>query len=190
MQPLVHGRNVDVTDRVREYVEKKVGKLDRYLPQAHETRVELAHNASRAASDRYTAQITIWSNGHILRAEESTNDIFASIDASADKMYRQIQRFKGRRYHGKRRASAAANAEAERAAIRVEEAEAVEEEEVQTIIRRKEFLLQPMNEEEAIAQMEMLGHDFYVYFDANAKNINVLYRRKDGHYGLLQPRMS
>lgn len=187
MQTIVHGRNVEVTDRVREYVDKKVGKLDRYLPQINEARVELSHNATRAASDRYTAQITIWSNGQILRAEESTHDIFASIDASTDKMVRQINRFKGRRWDGRRRASVVASAEAERAAIR-EEDEVAEEEE-RTIIRRKEFLLEPMDEEEALAQMELLGHDFFVYYDVDARNVNVLYRRKDGQYGLLQPRI-
>lgn len=183
----IHGRNVDVTDWIEEYVDKKVGKLERYLPTVKEARVELTHNATRAASDRYTAQITIWSNGQILRAEESTSDIFASIDASADKMYRQIRRFKGRRFHTKRRASAAASAEAELAATMTED---LEEEEEARIIRRKEFLLQPMNEEEAMAQMELLGHDFFVYYDMDARDVNVLYRRRDGQFGLLQPRLA
>ena len=188
MEMIIHGRNVDVTDRLEEYVDKKVGKMERYLPSANEARVELAHNESRAAADRYTAQITIWSNGQILRAEESTNDIFASIDASADKMYRQIRRFKGRRYHTKRRASAAASAEAELAAT-MTDLPADDEDEEARIIRRKEFLLEPMNEEEAMAQMELLGHDFFVYFDLDARGVNVLYRRRDGQFGLLQPRI-
>ncbi len=188
MEMIIHGRNVDVTDRLEEYVDKKVGKMERYLPSANEARVELAHNESRAAADRYTAQITIWSNGQILRAEESTNDIFASIDASADKMYRQIRRFKGRRYHTKRRASAAASAEAELAAT-MTDLPADDEDEEAHIIRRKEFLLEPMNEEEAMAQMELLGHDFFVYFDLDARGVNVLYRRRDGQFGLLQPRI-
>ncbi len=187
MDLIIHGRNVDVTDWIEEYVDKKVGKMERYLPSAGEARVELTHNETRAAADRYTSQITIWTNGQILRAEESTSDIFASIDASADKMYRQIRRFKGRRYHTKRRASAAASAEAEFLATMAEAEE--EEEEEARIIRRKEFPLQPMNEEEAMAQMELLGHDFFVYFDLEANGVNVLYRRRDGQFGLLQPRM-
>jgi len=186
----VHGRNVDVTDWIEEYVDKKVGKLTRYLPTVNEARVELTHNATRSADDRYTVQITMWSNGQILRAEESTSDIFASIDASVDKLARQIRRFKGRRFHGKRRAAAAANAEAELTAALIEEADAEEEEEVAVITRRKEFVLQPMNEEEAIAQMELLGHDFFVYYDMDASGVNVLYRRRDGQYGLLQPRLA
>lgn len=186
MQLLVHGRNVEVTDWIREYVDKKVGKLERFLPEANDARIELTHNTTRAAGDRYTAQITVWTNGQILRAEESTSDILASVDATVDKMSRQIRRFKDRRYQGRRRASAAANAEADVAATMIEEAP--DEEEVGHIIRRKEFALEPMDEEEAVAQMELLGHDFFVYYDMAAKAVNVLYRRRDGQYGLLQPR--
>lgn len=186
MQLLVHGRNVEITDWIREYINKKVGKLDRFLPQVSEARVELTHNATRASDDRYTAQITLWSNGQILRAEESTSDILASIDAAVDKMSRQIRRYKGRRVQTRRRATSGVSAEA--AATMVEELP--EEEEMGHIIRRKEFVLEPMNEEEAMAQMELLGHDFFVYFDMDAKGVNVLYRRRDGQYGLLQPRMA
>jgi putative sigma-54 modulation protein len=190
MQLIVQGRNVEITDWIREYVNKKVGRLERYLNQVSDARIELSHNATRAADDRYTAQLTMWSNGHILRAEESTADILVSIDAAVEKISHQISRFKGRRYQNRRRQSAAVNAEAQLAATLVEEVEAEEEEgEIGTIIRRKEFLLQPMDEEEAVAQMELLGHDFFVYFDVNAKAVNVVYRRRDGQYGLLQPRI-
>lgn len=188
MQLLVHGRNVEITDWIREYVNKKVGKLDRFLSQVSEARVELTYNDTRASNDRYTAQITLWANGDILRAEEATSDILASIDATVDKMSRQIRRFKGRRVQTRRRASAAVSAEAELAATMVEES--AEEEEIGHIIRRKEFVLEPMNEEEAIEQMELLGHDFFVYYDMDAKGVNVLYRRRDGQYGLLQPRLA
>jgi putative sigma-54 modulation protein len=189
MQLLVHGRNVEITDWIREYVQKKVGKLERYLSQVSDARVELSHNSARAANDRYTAQVTFWANGQILRAEESTSDIFASIDAVADKMAQQVRRFKGRRYQTRRRASAAASAEAQIAATLIEEVPEEEEEELGHIIRRKEFVLEPMNEEEALAQMLLLGHDFFVYYDIEAQGINVIYRRRDGQYGLLQPRI-
>jgi putative sigma-54 modulation protein len=188
MQLLVHGRNVEITDWIREYLQKKVGKLERFLSQVSDARVELSHNATRAADDRYTAQITFWVNGQILRAEEATSDIFASIDAAVDKMSRQVRRFKDRRYQSKRRASVAASTEAQLAAVMVEELPDEEEEEGH-IIRRKEFVLEPMNEQEALAQMELLGHDFFVYYDLEAQGVNVLYRRRDGQFGLLQPRI-
>jgi putative sigma-54 modulation protein len=189
MQLLVHGRNVEITDWVREYVNKKVGRLERFLNQVTDARIELSHNATRAADDRYTAQLTIWSNGHILRAEESTADILVSIDAAVEKMGQQIRRFKGRRYQNRRRQSAAVNAEAQLAATMVAEEELDEEQELGKIVRRKEFILQPLDEEEAVAQMELLGHDFFVYYDVRAKMTNVVYRRRDGQYGLLQPRL-
>jgi len=188
MQLLVHGRNVEITDWIREYVNKKVGRLERYLNNVSDARIELSHNATRAAEDRFTAQLTIWSNGHILRAEESTADILVSIDAVVEKMSQQIYRFKGRRYQNRRRQSAAVSAEAQLAATMVAEAEESEDE-ISKIVRRKEFILQPLDEDEAATQMELLGHDFFVYYDVDAKAINIVYRRRDGQYGLLQPRL-
>lgn len=190
MKVVVHGRNVDVTDYMKEYVTKKVGKLERYLPQLGEVRAELTQNMTRSADDRYTAQITIWANGQILRAEESTSDIFASIDATVDKMASRVRRFKGRRYENRRRASHAVTREAELTATAVSEEAAEPEEEAGVIIRRKEFMIQPMDEEEAVEQMELLGHDFFVFFNPQQRGVNVIYRRKDGNYGLLQPTVS
>lgn len=188
MQLLVHGRNVEITDWIHEYVNKKVGRLERYLNNVSDARIELSHNATRAAEDRFTAQLTIWSNGHILRAEESTADILVSIDAVVEKMSQQISRFKGRRYQNRRRQSHALNAEAQMAATMVAEEDEAEEDATR-IVRRKEFILQPLDEQEAVAQMELLGHDFFVYYDVDAKAIDVVYRRRDGQYGLLQPRL-
>ena len=189
MKVMVHGRNVDVTDYMKEYVTKKVGKLERYLPQIGEVRAELTQNMTRSANDRYTAQVTIWANGQILRAEEATSDIFASIDATVDKISSQIRRFKGRRYDNRRRASHVATKEVELAAAAVAEGVAEPDEELGHIIRRKEFQLQPMDEEEALEQMELLGHDFFVFYNVDNKAINVIYKRKDSNYGLLLPTM-
>ena len=188
MQLLVHGRNVEVTDWIREYVNKKVGRLERYLNQVSDARIELSKHDTRAADDRFTAQLTIWSNGQVMRAEESTADILVSIDATVEKMSQQIRRFKGRRYQARRRQSAAAVAEAQLVSELVSDEEDLEEE-VGKIIRRKEFILQPLDEDEAVAQMELLGHDFFVYYDVDVKAVNVVYRRRDGQYGLLQPRL-
>ncbi len=187
MELTIHARNLEMTDWIRQYVEKKVKRLERYLPQARELRIDLVHNETRAASDRYTAQLTMWANGQILRAEESTGDIFASIDAAVDIMYRQIERYKGRRYHNRRR-NAAANAVYMEAAPPLLEEES-EEEEAPRIVRVKEFVAEPMDPEEAIEQMELLGHDFYVFFNPDTKSLNVVYRRRDGNYGLLQPQI-
>ncbi|MEZ4636549.1 MAG: ribosome-associated translation inhibitor RaiA [Caldilineaceae bacterium] len=185
----VHGRNIEVTDWIKEYVEKKVNRLERFLPQVREARADLVYSDTRAAADRYTAQLTIWANGQILRAEESTGDIFASIDAIVDKMSRQIERYKGRRFKSKRRAAAATAAETELAAVVLpEETEtAVVEEDAGEVVRTKRFTAQPMDTEEAIDQMELLGHDFFVFFNMDDGAMNVVYKRRDGNYGLLQP---
>jgi putative sigma-54 modulation protein len=190
MQLTVHGRHLEVTDWIRQYIEKKVNRLERYLPQMQEIRAELTQSETRAAADRYTAQITVWVNGQILRAEESTSDIFASIDATIDKMASQMQRFKGRRFQNRRRASAAASMEAEMNELMPVTQDEEEEAEAAFdghIIRRKQFVLEPMNEEEALEQMELLGHDFFVFFNPDANAVNVIYRRRDSNYGLLQP---
>lgn len=186
MKVVVHGRNVDVTDYVKEYVTKKVKRLERYLPQIGEVRAELTQNMTRSANDRFTAQVTIWANGQILRAEEATSDIFASIDMAIDKISNQIRRFKGRRHDNKRRAGQAPPKEMELAAAAVAE-ETAEDEEAGHIIRRKQFEIQPMDEEEALEQMELLGHDFFVFYNPQSKNLNVIYKRKDGNYGLIEP---
>jgi putative sigma-54 modulation protein len=104
-------------------------------------------------------------------------------------MSQQIHRFKGRHYQNRRRQSAAVSAQTELAATTVAAEDEMEEEELVKIVRRKEFILQPLDEEEAVEQMELLGHDFFVYYDVDAKAIDVVYRRRDGQYGLLQPRL-
>jgi putative sigma-54 modulation protein len=167
-----------VTPRLREYVERKVGKLDRYLPSIDEARIDLTVENTRSAAHSQVAQLTVRVRGTILRAEERTNDMFASIDVVLDKMYRQIARYKGKRqdrWH----------APAEPLPIE-EPAEETEGE----IVRVKRFDVRPMMPEEAIEQMELLGHTFYIFLNANEDAINVVYRRDDGDYGLLQPQFA
>lgn len=183
MNLTVHGRNVEITDRVQGYVDKKIGRLERFLPQIRDVKAELVRTETRAASDRYTAQLTIWTGGQILRAEESSEDLFASIDAIVDKMYRQIERFKGRRFKSKRREAAAAAAAADLSATQLPE-------ETTTIVRKKQFVAEPMVPEEAVEQMQLLGHDFFVFFNVETRALNIVYGRRDGQYGLLQPRVN
>lgn len=197
MQLIVKGRNIEVNDRIRDYVEKKVGKLERYLPDIVEVRVELAEQKSRKASQRHVSQVTVRSDGTLLRAEERSGDIFSSIDAVTDKIHRQIHRYKGKRRRKiERQQVAAVMAEevelmggdevVEGLAEEIEDAEFFEG----AIVRTKRFQMVPMDEEEAIEQMELLGHDFFVFFNVNEAAVNVLYRRGDGNYGLLQPELA
>lgn len=180
----IQARNMEVTDRINDYVEKKANKLDRFLPAIEETRVELSYEKSaRSAADRHIAQITVRGKNLLLRAEERADDIFAAFDAALDKIQRQIDRYKGKRYRGRGDGRSAADVVP---APTMEEEVETEEEDV--IVRRKKFALIPMNEAEAIEQMKLLGHDnFFIFFDADANRVKVLYRRRNGTYGLIEP---
>ena len=183
MEVTIRGRNVEITSRVQEYVEKKVSKLDRYLPTINEAHMELSAEKTRSAQDSQIAQLTIHSKGAILRVEERDQDLFTAIDSVMDKMYRQISRYKGK--HKDRARPGAEEIGGEEPPVEVEP-----EEPTGRIVRTKNFGMVSINPEEAIEQMELLGHDFYVFFNAEVGAINVLYRRKDGNYGLIQPEMA
>jgi ribosome hibernation promoting factor len=176
-------RNMRLTDNTRDYVEKKAAKLERYLQEIEEVRVELSHvKSARSALDRQVAQITVHGKGFILRSEERADDIHAAFDAALDKMQRQVDRYKGKHYHGRGDGRSAAEA--------VEEEMPVDEtgELLPLIGRRKKFVVLPMTEDEAVEQMRLLGHDnFFIFFNAEQNAIQVLYRRRNGTYGLIEP---
>ncbi len=178
----INTRNLELSDRLRDYVTKKVTKMDRYLDILEEAKVDLSYaKSARNANDRQVAQLTIRGKGVLLRAEERTDDIFASVDAVLDKIYRQIERYKGRHWRNRGDGRSAADF-AQDLSRPTEESEP----ELQ-IVRRKRFLLTPMDEQEAVEQMQLLGHeDFFVFLNAETNHVNVLYRRRDGTLGLIE----
>lgn len=178
----VISKNMDVSERLQKYVDTKVAKLDRYLPGIEEARVDVTYEkAARSAADRQIAQITIRGKGFILRAEERADDIFAALDTALDKIQRRIERYKGKHYRG--RGDGRSAAEVVAAAIEEEL-----ESEQPIIARRKKFMLVPMDEMEAIEQMNLLGHDnFFVFYNIKTNGINILYKRRDGSYGIIEP---
>ncbi|RME75069.1 MAG: ribosome-associated translation inhibitor RaiA [Chloroflexi bacterium] len=195
MQLVLTGKNFVISDRIREYVEKKVGKLDRYLPDIDEAHVEITEERTKSAKDRKIVQITLRANGAILRAEERSEAIYACIDTAVDKIHRQIIRYKGkrlRRWQGNNKKQRQEVVEMQEMIPEVEPEllEALSEEPAGKIVRVKRFVAHPMNEEEAVEQMELLGHDFFVFYNADLGRLNVIYRRKDGNYGLLDPELS
>ncbi len=192
MELKIHARNVDVNSRLQDHVEKKVNKLDRYLPNIDEVRVDLAVERRKQGGDQSIAQLTVRNQrGVILRAEEKRQgDIYSALDIALDKMYRQISRYKGKR---KRRGTGRYEVtDAELAMMEplpVDDVESETEEEKVAIVRRKQIELIPMSEDEAIDQMELLGHNFFVFYNAETSRIGVLYRRDDGNYGVLEPQL-
>jgi putative sigma-54 modulation protein len=180
----IQARNMEVTDRINDYIIKKASKLDRFLPSIEETRVELSFEKSaRSASDRHIAQITVRGKNLLLRSEERAEDIFAAFDTALDKIQRQIDRYKGKKYRGRGDGRSAAEV------VPMPDLETeLESDEEFVVVRRKKFALVPMNEDEAVEQMKLLGHDnFFIFFDADANRVKVLYRRRDGTYGLIEP---
>jgi putative sigma-54 modulation protein len=172
-----------LTDNTRDYVEKKAAKLERYLQEIEEVRIELSHaKSARSALDRQVAQITVHGKGFILRSEERADDIHAAFDTALDKIQRQIDRYKGKHYHGRGDGRSAAE-------VAEEELPVDETGELLPLIgRRKKFIILPMTEDEAVEQMRLLGHDnFFVFFNAEQNAIQVLYRRRNGTYGLIEP---
>jgi putative sigma-54 modulation protein len=179
----INARNMEVTDRITEYVTKKASKLDRYLNGIEETHVELSFvKSARSAADRQVAEITVRGKGFVLRAEERSDDIFAAFDTALDKMQRRMERYKGK--HSRGRANGRLIAEITKLAAEEES----EGEQQPVIARRKRFVLDPMDEMEALERMSLLGHEnFFLFYNVNTKSINVLYRRRDGNYGLIEP---
>jgi len=180
----IYTKNMELSDRVKEYAEKKVGKLDRIVSNAEEVRVDLASvKTARNAADRNVAQITIRGKKYILRAEERADDLFSAIDKAVEKMQRQITRYKEKHQRG-----IGVGVPAASIVDTADHDDEVNAEAVLPIVRRKKFLLTPMDELEAIEQMKLLGHeDFFLFYNASTSMINVLYMRRDGTFGLIEP---
>jgi putative sigma-54 modulation protein len=185
---IVNGRNIGVSDNVRDYAEKKMSKLDHYLAEITEVRVDIAvERTAKAVDDRQVVQITIPLKGTLLRCEERSGEVMTSLDMALDKVQRQIKRYKDRHRHGRGN-----TADSAKIALETEPDEEPEADE-QTgprVMRRKQFQVTPMTEEEAIEQMALIQHDnFFIFINASTSRMNVLYQRKDGNLGLIEPEM-
>jgi putative sigma-54 modulation protein len=181
MQVKVAGRHMTVTDPTREYAEEKFGRIAKiYDAEPVVAEVVLDVRKNRSHPDRFTAEATIRLKGHVVRAEETSTDMHAAIDLAADKAEVQMRKYKSRvldrRNHGVS-VTKTAPGDAE-----------IREEVPAEVVRVKIFDTKPMTEEEAVLQLELLGHDFFVFRHAESDLVNVLYRRNDGDYGLIQPR--
>ncbi|AYW45377.1 ribosome-associated translation inhibitor RaiA [Tetragenococcus koreensis] len=177
----VRGENIEVTQGIRDYVEKKVGKLERYFNDVPEA---TAHVNLKVYTEKTAkVEVTIPLPYLVLRAEETSPDLYGSIDLVVDKLERQIRKFKTK-INRKNRDTA--NAKVERAAIFNEEEPEEENGSDLAIVRTKRLSLKPMDSEEAVLQMNMLGHSFFIFEDAETNGTSIVYRRKDGKYGLIE----
>ncbi|SHG53938.1 SSU ribosomal protein S30P /sigma 54 modulation protein [Thermosyntropha lipolytica DSM 11003] len=169
------GKNIEVTQALKDYAEKRLSKLEKYIED-----VRTAQVAFSIEGEKHKVEVTIPLNGIILRGEEATEDMYASIDAVQEKLERQIEKYKTRLYKHHKAAGF-------KQAVAEEVKEEAEKEEGFKIVRTKRFALKPMDAEEAIMQMNLLGHSFFVFFNAETEEVNVVYRRHDGNYGLIEP---
>ena len=175
----VKGRNVEVSDQIRQYAEDKLGKLDRLVNDPTRIELELAVEKNPSISDNQVAEATVWTKGPVLRARESSGDMKASIDQLVDKLERQVKRYRDKRRPRKH----------DRPESAIPEPDPLErlEEEGTAIVKTKQFAVKPMAPDEAVLQLELVGHDFFVFRNADSDEVNVVYRRRDGDYGLIEP---
>ena len=171
-------KNIELTPTVRQLIESKLGKLGRHLPDVMEYKVEIAQEKTKAANQHFVVQVTIDSRGTLLRGVERGDNLTAAINKVAAVISRQIERYKGKLYE-KGRGSSPVKSE-------TEEREAPP---TGRVVKVKRFNVKPMPVAEAVDQMELLGHDFFLFFNAETEELNLLYRRRDGNYGLIEPEL-
>ena len=175
MDIIVRGSKLDITEAMESYAKEKIGKLDKYLENSEDAKATVL---AKIHGHLHIVEVTIPLKNLILRAEESQEDFYAAVDTVIDKLERQIRK-------NKTRISSKKNKEAKDFAYDyIEEIE--DEEEVEKIVKRKKIEVKPMNEEEAILQMELLGHQFYLYKDADTNKPALVYKRNDGNYGIIE----
>lgn len=185
----IQGKHIAITDALRDHVARKLSRLPRRFDQIRDAQVVFSVSRNRSLGRAQVVEVTVWGNGLVLRAEESSNDMYASIDGAVDKLDRQIRKYRSRiiekrrldesrrRRRTRRSAEAALRSGTPPTALI----------EGPGIVRTKRFAMKPMTPDEAVMQIELLGHAFYVFRNAATQDVNVLYRRRDGEFGLIEP---
>lgn len=189
MKLVIHGKNIEITDSIREYVTQKVEKgVSHFQDLTLEVDVHLSVAKNPRNNLKQTAEVTIFANKTVIRAEESSENLYASIDLVSDKISRQLRKYKEKRL-------------AQKTSVRAKTIEVVEEQPVvkdligsrspelpKEVVRTKYFMMSPMTVEDALEQLQLVDHDFYMFRNSETGEINVIYERNHGGYGVLQPR--
>jgi len=178
MELQITGKNIELTPTLHHFIEHKLGKLGRHLPNIVDYKVEISEEKTRSPQQHFVVQVTLDSNGTLLRGVERGEDLLTAINKVAAVMNRQIEHYKGKLYEKGRGSSFARSEFIEEAA-----------QPPRRVVKVKRFAVKPMSVAEAIDQMELLGHDFFLFFNADNEELNLLYRRKDGNYGLIEPEL-
>jgi len=178
MELQITGKNMELTPAVRRYIERKLGRLNRHLPNIIESKVEVSEERTKSPQQHFVVRVSVAGSGTRLHGEERGKDLFTAIDKVATIMTRQLEHYKGKLYE-KGRGSSLARGEFSEEVERVKPA--------REVVKVKRFAIKPMSVSEAADQMELLGHDFFLFSNADTEELNLLYRRKDGNYGLIEP---
>lgn len=193
MQVTFKGQHLAIPEPIKDHARRRMTRLDRYLPPATEVVLELRKEETRAAEQRYVAQATVIDAGSILRAEERARDMEQAVDATVDKLSRQASRYSQRR-HRKDRTSLPRSIGSEQGVAPAEPAgdTRLDDDEAEAqiagrVVRVKRFAVKPMTVEEAIEQVDLLGHDFFLFYSADEERYALLYKRTDHDYGLIIP---
>jgi putative sigma-54 modulation protein len=173
----VKGKNHEVSESIRRYAEEKLGKLDRQLHELTQVELELLVEKNPSIAANQVAEATVWTKGPTLRAREASSDMKASIDQLTDKLRRQIEHYRAKRSRRQSRGNG----------IPTGGLMANDEDVGPKIVKTKQFTVKPMSAEEAALQLELVGHDFFVFRNDESDEVNVIYRRRDGGYGLIEP---
>jgi putative sigma-54 modulation protein len=176
MELSFRGRNLKVTKALKDYVREKMAKIERHLSDIIRCEVELVYETNPSISDNHRAEITLHTKGPLIRAVASSSNMYASIDLTLDKLEKQIDKYKGKIYssRNKHRGKLGRGRRGRG------------EKKTSPVVKKKQFVVKPMSVEEAILQMELLQHDFFIFANADTETLNVLYRRKDNTYGLIE----
>ncbi len=192
MEIQIKARDYKVDPQLRQFIQERVNKLDRFLLRVTDANLELIHEHPRTGGERFKAQLTVHCGHTILRAEERNAEVRRAVDLVVDKMEGRIRRYHSKRAErGKRHLVPGFPTLPELAPETLADLPDLdtddEREDGRRVVRTKRFALKPMSSAEAIDHLELLGHDFFVFLNADDNQVNVLYRRKSGDYGLIQP---
>lgn len=188
MELVIRGKNMDVTDSLRDYAQQKLSRVTKFFDNIIDAQVAFNVIKNKSVANNQVVEVTLYVPGGVIRGEEAKDNMYAAIDLVTDKLERQLRRFKAK--HGgniERVKTSSGVLEMEPAVTVVGPEEFEEESDTPQIVRNKQVPAEAITPAEAAAQMEMLGHSFYVFRNAESKEINVIYHRRDGHYGLIEP---
>jgi putative sigma-54 modulation protein len=191
MKLVIHGKNIEITDAIRDYVHQKIEKaVNHFQNITNEVDVHLSVARNPRINPKQSAEVTIYANGNIIRAEESSENLYASIDLVADKIARQLRKYKERRHEKKTHAQTTITEGVVQEVVASDLIGDRTPELPSEVVRCKYFAMPPMTVAEALEQLQMVGHDFYMFRNADTGEINVVYERNHGGFGVIQPRNS